>query len=213
MKRSLRSRALPVLLKIAGVKRMSRLPIEDFRRRIAKGNRHRGYRMKRKKFPYETDHLIDGKWHCLEIRSGSERAERAILYFFGGGMLMDADRRDLNVAKELADASGCDVWFAFYPLCHEHDIEENIRMGFSCYRMMIDIYGAGNVSTCGASSGGMMALAIGLYNNACGRPLPMPRQIVAISPGEVPVDEEERQRMETLNDRDPMVDISFMTRI
>ena len=40
---------------------------------------------------------------------------------------------------------------------------------------MIEIYGANNVSTCGFSSGGALALGIATYNNAQSEKLPMPR--------------------------------------
>lgn len=58
----------------------------------------------------------------------------------------------------------------------------------------------------------MPALALGMaaHNNALGRPLPQPRHIVAVSPGEVPWNEEEKSRMRALNDRDVAIDYAFM---
>ena len=47
--------------------------------------------------------------------------------------------------------TGCDVWFPFYPLCVEHCITETYDMAYECYRRMIELYGGGNVSTCGFS--------------------------------------------------------------
>lgn len=56
-------------------------------------------------------------------------------------------------------------------------------MAFECYRQMIERYGEGNVSTCGFSSGGALAIGIVLHNNAIRGELPQPRHIVAVSPG------------------------------
>ena len=39
-------------------------------------------------------------------------------------------------------------------------------MALECYRQMIEIYGAGNVSTCGFSSGGALALGVAAHINA-----------------------------------------------
>ena len=52
--------------------------------------------------------------------------------------------------------------------------------------LMVMLHGGGNVSTCGFSSGGALALGIAAHNSALGHPLPQPRHIVAVSPGEVP---------------------------
>ena len=74
------------------------------------------------------------------------------------------------------------MWFPFYPLCMEHCITETYAMVYECYQKMIELYGGGNVSTCGFSSGGALALGIAAHNNAQPEPLPQPRHIVAVSP-------------------------------
>ena len=156
--------------------------------------------------------LIFGKYHYLIIRSDSEPSEKAVLFFFGGGMILGCDKGDVKVAGRLAEESGCDVWFAFYPICTENCIAETYRMGYECYRQMIEVYGAGNVSTAVFSSGGALAIGIALYNNTKEPKLPMPRHIIAVSPGEVPVNEE-AERMRSHNAEDPMVDFAFMQRV
>ena len=81
-----------------------------------------------------------------------------------------------------------------------------IRDRYECYRRMVGLYGGGNVSTCGFSSGGALALGIAAHNNAQPEPLPQPRHIVAVSPGEVPWNDAERARMQALNERDVPID-------
>ena len=195
--------------KLSGAKKAFKLPEDEILKVIEKQNRNRGvFTPTDNKAHYET---IDvNGFPCLIVRQSEKPAERAILYFFGGGMVIGPDRGDLPVMRKLGRDTGCDVWFPFYPLCTEHCITETYDMAFECYRRMIELYGGGNVSTCGFSSGGALALGIAAHNNALGRPLPQPRHIAAVSPGEVPWNDAEKQRMQTLNDTDVAIDYAFM---
>ena len=58
-----------------------------------------------------------------------------------------------------------------------------------------------------------MALGIAAHNNALGRPLPQPRHIVAVSPGEVPWNDAEKARMQELNPKDVAIDYAFMVTV
>ena len=198
--------------KISGAKKAFRLPEDEILKVIEKQNRSRGvFTPTDHKAHYE---MIDvNGFPCLIVRERPEPAERAILYFFGGGMVIGPDKGDLPVMRKLCRESGCDVWFPFYPLCTEHCITETYDMVYECYRRMIELYGGGNVSTCGFSSGGALALGIAAHNHALGTPLPQPRHIVAVSPGEVPWNEEEKLRMQALNDKDAAIDYAFMVTV
>ena len=68
------------------------------------------------------------------------------------------------------------------------------------------------VLDCGFSSGGALALGMAAHNSALGTPLPQPRHIVAVSPGEVPWNDAERLRMQALNSRDVAIDYAFMAK-
>ncbi|EFW39254.1 alpha/beta hydrolase [Treponema phagedenis] len=140
-------------------------------------------------------------------------AKKAILFIYGGGMIIGPDRGDVRFAVELAQACDSDVWFPYYPLCIEHTIDESYKMVFQCYREMTELYNANEISLFGFSSGAALALGIGFHNNALGRILPMPRQIIAVSPGSVPASDEEIKKMEALNERDFMVDAKFMSTV
>lgn len=195
--------------KLSGAKKAFGLPEDEIRRVIEKQNRNRGvFTPTDRKAHYETV-TING-FPCLIVREKPQPSKRAILYFFGGGMVIGPDRGDLPVMRKLMRDTGCDVWFPFYPLCMAHCITETYDMVYGCYRRMIRLYGGGNVSTCGFSSGGALALGIAAHNNAQAEPLPQPRHIVAVSPGEVPWNDAERARMQALNDRDVAIDYAFM---
>ncbi len=198
--------------KISGAKKTLGLPEDKLRKEIEKQNRHRGIFIPAdRKAHYDTIE-VNG-FPCLIIRENPQPSERAILYFFGSGMVLGPDRGDLPVMRKLMRSTGCDVWFPFYPLCMEHCITETYDMVYACYRKMNELYGGGNVSTCGFSSGGALALGIAAHNNAQAKPLPQPRHIVAVSPGEVPWNDNEKARMQSLNKRDVAIDYAFMVTV
>ena len=95
--------------KLSGAKKAFALPEDALRKEIEKQNLHRGV---------------------------FTPTERAILYFFGGGMVIGPDKGDLPVMRKLCRETGCDVWFPFYPLCMEHCITETYAMVYECYRKM-----------------------------------------------------------------------------
>lgn len=198
--------------KFSGVKKAFTLPEDEILKVIEKQNRSRGvFTPKDHKAHYEM--ITVNGFPCLIVRERPQPSKCAILYFFGGGMVIGPDRGDLPVMRKLAFDSGCDVWFPFYPLCTEHCITDTYAMAYECYRKMIGIYGGGNVSTCGFSSGGALALGIAAHNSAQGTPLPQPRHIVAVSPGEVPWNDAEKARMQALNEKDVAIDYAFMVTV
>ena len=198
--------------RLSGAKKAFGLPEDEIRKVIEKQNRSRGvFTPTDRKAHYET--ITVNGFPCLIVRENQKPSERAILYFFGGGMVIGPDKGDLPVMRKLMRDTGCDVWFPFYPLCMEHCITETYDMVYECYRRMIGIYGGGNVSTCGFSSGGALALGIAAHNRAQKNPLPQPRHIVAVSPGEVPWNDAEKERMQNLNLRDVAIDYSFMVTV
>ena len=79
---------------------------------------------------YET--ITVDSFPCLIVRENPKPSERAILYFFGGGMVIGPDKGDLPVMRKLCRETGCDVWFPFYPLCMEHCITETYAMVYEC---------------------------------------------------------------------------------
>ena len=188
------------------------LPEDALVKVIERQNRHRGVFVPTDRKAHYKMIKMNG-FPCLIVRERPEPSERAILYFFGGGMVIGPDRGDLPVMRKLCRETNCDVWFPFYPLCMEHCITETYAMVYACYQEMISVYGGGNVSTCGFSSGGALALGVAAHNSALGAPLPQPRHIVAVSPGEVPWNDAERARMQALNARDVAIDYAFMTTV
>ena len=119
--------------KLSGAKKAFALPEDALRKEIEKQNRHRGvFTPTDSKTYYET--IAVNGFPCLIVREHPKPSERAILYFFGGGMVIGPDKGDLPVMRKLCRETGCDVWFPFYPLCMEHCITETYAMVYECYR-------------------------------------------------------------------------------
>ena len=209
---SISASLLRTVYKLSGAKKSFALPEEELLAVIEKQNRNRGvFTPTDHKAHYEM--ITVNGFPCLIVRENPKPAKRAVLYCFGGGMVIGPDKGDLPVMRKLCLESGYDVWFPFYPLCTEHCITETYDMVYECYRRMIALYGGGNVSTCGFSSGGALALGIAAHNNAQPEPLPQPRHIVAVSPGEVPWNDAEKARMQALNEKDVSIDYAFMVKV
>ena len=209
---SISASLLRAAYKLSGAKKAFSLPENELLKEIEKQNRNRGVFTPTDHKAFYKTITVNG-FPCLIVQQQPQPARRAILYFFGGGMVIGPDKGDLPVIRKLGRETGCDVWFPFYPLCTEHCITETYEMVYVCYRQMIGLYGGGNVSTCGFSSGGALALGIAVHNNAKGRPLPQPRHIVAVSPGEVPWNDAEKARMRALNASDVAIDYAFMEKV
>ena len=209
---SITAKLINLGLKLSGLKKKYSLPEEQFLEEIRKMNRSRGFFMPKDKKAVYREHHVCGN-PVLVVQKAEKAAPRAVLYFFGGGMMIGPDKGDLDCVRQLVNKAGCDVWFPIYPLCTDHCITEAFDMALECYRQLIGIYGAGNVSTCGFSSGGALALGVAAHINARGESLPMPRCIVSVSPGEVPWNDAERAIMKQNNPKDTMVDYAFMERV
>ena len=118
---------LRAVYRLSGVKKSFTLPENELRKEIEKQNRHRGvFTPTDHKAYYET--ITVNGFPCLIVRENPNPSKRAILYFFGGGMVIGPDKGDLPVMRKLCRETGCDVWFPFYPLCMEHCITETYEM-------------------------------------------------------------------------------------
>ena len=207
---SVRYQLISAFVKRMGMKQLFSLPAGELLEKARKMNRGRRFRLPKDHKAFYGDRLILDHYHCLTIQRKRECAPKAILYLFGGGMVIGPDQGDVKTARDLAARSGSDCWLPFYPLCTDHYITETYEMVFQCYKEMAGIYGAKQVSVVGFSSGGALAVGIPLHNNALGRPVEMPRQVIACSPGSLPASRGEWERMRQLNGRDILVDIALM---
>ena len=160
-----------------------------------------------------TDHLIQGQYHCIEVDIEKKRRDKAILFVFGGGMILGSDKGDVGLSRKIAETTNSDVWFPYYPLCHEHDMLENVQMIFECYEKMLTFYQPENIVFLGFSSGGALILDLITYineRNDSGSSIPMPGLLVPVSPGSVPVTQAEKAAINKLDEHDIMIPAGYM---
>ncbi len=161
-----------------------------------------------------TDHLIQERYHCLEIDIDTARRKNAVLFVFGGGMILGSDKGDVGLSRKIAETVNADVWFPYYPLCHEHDMLENVQMIYECYTKMLSFYKPENIVFLGFSSGGALILNLITYINELndnGSSIPMPGMMVPVSPGSVPVTKAEKAAIKKLDEKDIMIPAEYMT--
>ncbi|WP_262373051.1 alpha/beta hydrolase [Treponema phagedenis] len=210
---SIRYKIILQLMRLLGMKNMCMLPREEFLKNIKSINQKRKFFMPRKKGYVIGDRLIMEHYHCLTIQRNAQPSKRALLFLYGGGMLISPDKNDVNSALKMSVLADCDVWFPYYPLCIDHGIDVLHEMILQCYREMTTVYQPEQISVLGFSSGGALAIGLALHNNALGKIIAMPRQIIAVSPGSVPATEEEKKRMNELNSVDMLVDVKFIEHV
>ena len=96
---------LRMAYKLSGAKKAFALPEDALRKEIEKQNRHRGvFTPTDRKAYYET--ITVDSFPCLIVRENPKPSERAILYFFGGGMVIGPDKGDLPVMRKLCRETG-----------------------------------------------------------------------------------------------------------
>ena len=160
-----------------------------------------------------TDHLIQVQYHCVEINIKKTRQQRAVLFVFGGGMILGSDQGDVGLSRKIAEITNSDVWFPYYPLCHEHDMLENVQMIYDCYVKMLQFYKPDHIVFLGFSSGGALMLDLITYINELndsGSNIPMPGLLIPISPGSVPVTKAEIAAVNQLDEQDIMIPAEYM---
>ena len=205
-------KALKGCMKALHIKKMLIGTKEEVLARAAKMNARNQFRLPTDKKAHYTDHPILNSYHCLEIDRKEEREEKAILFVFGGGMILGSDKGDIGLARRIADQTDCDVWFPYYPMCHEHDMLENVRMIFACYMKMLESYRPENIVFLGFSSGGTLILDLITYINELnnsGQNIPMPGLLIPVSPASIPVTQDEKDRLHELDSKDVMIPESY----
>lgn len=218
-----------LLVRLSGSKRITGLPKDKMLKQIRRRNRfNRFFVPKDNRFSYRdvTVRLRDPdgagedgssvkdetapEFHCLTI-CHKEKAKRAVLCVYGGGLLLSPPRMFVGFAKKMAENTEADVWFPYYPLCDEYTIRDSVRMLYDVYDAMCREYG--DVRWYGYSSGGALLLLLGAYLNELKSSLPRPGKLVLISPGGVPASEAEWKVMQSLNDQDVMLSARYLKTI
>ena len=139
-----------------------------------------------------------------------QKTDKANLFLIGGGMISAPRPGSVKKALRFAKESGLDVYVPYYPLCTDYPLTQAYEMVHETYRVMLRDYEAGHISILGTSSGGNLALGMVPYMNDGHQDTPMPRYILAISPGTCVDTDEEWQRMLELEQKDVAIPAQYM---
>ena len=137
---SVRFKILKTVYKLSGMKRMFGLPQGKVFAKAAQLNAKRGLAVPTDKKHVYTDVRVGERGHCLKIRQPGTQRDKAMLFLFGGGMVIGPDAGDRKAACKLAFPCGMDVWMPWYPLCPQHNIGDAADMVLETYRLMLREY-------------------------------------------------------------------------
>ncbi|SMC22174.1 Acetyl esterase/lipase [Clostridium acidisoli DSM 12555] len=186
------------------------LPTKELLLKVQKINHRRSFKIPNgKQYQYKDIVFLD-RFHCLKISENTEKSQKAILFLYGGGMILSPHGSNIKFAARVGKRSKSDIWFPYYPLCIENSIDMLYNMLFEVYKRMLKEYDAENISFLGFSSGAALSIGLCQYNHEQNNFLPIPKQIIACSPGCVPLSEEETAKMRNLSEKDIIVDAGFM---
>ena len=139
-----------------------------------------------------------------------QKTDKANLFLIGGGMISAPRPGSVKKALRFAKETGLDVFVPYYPLCTDYPLTRAYEMVHETYKVMLRDYEAEHISVLGTSSGGNLALGMVPYINDGHGDTPMPRYILAISPGTCVDTDEEWQRMLELEQKDVAIPASYM---
>src|SRR5579862_3703141 len=114
------------------------------------------------------------------VHPAKPRADRSLLYFFGGGYIEGSPAEDLAITARLAALLGCRVYVPYYRLAPEHPSPAAVDDGYAVYNALLHRAEARSLAVAGESAGGGLALAMLL--RAAGAGLAMPKAVALMSP-------------------------------
>jgi acetyl esterase/lipase len=108
-------------------------------------------------------------------------ADRAIIFFHGGGFIAGSINCHRKLAAHVAKATGCRALIPAYRLAPENFFPAQLDDAVAIYRWLLDEgFDPGHIATAGDSAGGNLAISICLRTRA--ERLPSPAAIIGISP-------------------------------
>lgn len=171
---SLRARVFELVLPLLGIKRFFSQP-DRMDERIAKMRRAKSPRPGKN---VRRDFAVregSGRGYPLITLEPLEKAEATgihLLYFHGGGYVMDIAALHWEAVAELCRLTGASASVPIYPLAPEVTAETTLPAMRALYDELAQQHGADNIAVAGDSAGGGMALALAQDVAKDGKPMP-----------------------------------------
>jgi acetyl esterase/lipase len=137
-------------------------------------------------------------------------AASRVLFLHGGGFIFPAQLSHWRAVDQIVRQTGVQLWFCSYPLLPQGDMRDAFEVVAECYRQMCARPTA-PVVLLGDSAGAMMSLGICHWIRESEPVLPLPRQLILLSPGQGLVDDPELlERMRAIEPRDVMLTVTLL---
>lgn len=181
--------------------------------------------------PQEKNAFKENSFHCLHItptipplsptanskdnpafsNDKSPGSDTAILFIYGSAMLFNPLPFQKKYAVKIAERTGREVYFPYYPLSIHYTIRDSLNMLVALYKKMLTRHK--KVYLYGYSSGGALAMLMCALINEEKLSLPMPQKQIIISPGGVAANREEAEAMKKIDYKDILIDSDYLTRV
>ena len=210
---SFASRVLISFLKLSGMKRkLAKGSQKTFAQAVSYNRKHPFVMPDDHKAIYEQINIQTsfGVYPCIKITQPDSCSDCTVLFTWGGGGLLNTWKSQLGAAIRLGRDAKIPVYYPIYPLATEHSLLDTMEMIVETYKTLLADYDADSITVIGVSYGGSQALDLITYINECKPEMEKPGKVICVSPGCVPITEEERKRMEVLENGDAMVSASFV---
>lgn len=171
---SLSARAINQLLPLLGIKRFFS-DADKMAMRIAKLRKKKPQRAAakwHKKFVILEDAKRGYPVVTIRPKAGVQPGAPHLLYFHGGGYVMDVAALHFDAVCSLCSMLGASATVPIYPLAPEHQAPEILGAMRKLYDEVAGEYGAANVTMLGDSAGGGMTAAVAQMLKADGGALP-----------------------------------------
>ncbi|MDR2019350.1 MAG: alpha/beta hydrolase [Treponema sp.] len=154
--------------------------------------------------------ILDGRPCYIITPKKGASPSKTVLFFHGGGMIMEAHVIHWIVIAKLARRLEAAVWVPAYPLAPGHDFKEVTEMLFRVYGKMREEHPGSEFSILGDSAGGTLALMLCHHIKALG--MPMPEKLILVSPGAFIRKDSRtiRDEMDRILPRDPFLSPKLM---
>lgn len=125
-------------------------------------------------------HADDGTSCFLLEPLGEERADRLIVFYHGGGFVMEIGELHWEPCIQLALKTGASVLVPIYPLLPGAKWQEAYSSALSAYRLALALATPDRIALVGDSAGGH--LAVGVAQLALAEAIAVPKLVVGVSP-------------------------------
>lgn len=198
-------------LKILKVKDKQNLQLEKYMDLVSESNRKINLKIPKSNKLSITEHKINDTTYYLGKHKAA-KSKGLVIILHGGGFLTELSQAELNYGKSIGEESGLDVLIPNLPSCITHSIDQVYDSLSEMYMEATKGY-EGNIAILGFSSGAAISIGICIHLRENYKTLPLPKLVIASSPGSVALYKDEFNKMWELENKDIMVSTQFMLSI